>query len=50
MYIDLKRIYLSEPIKRYEYMRIPVGLFPIWIVEQYDLLDKIVKGHIYLEM
>jgi hypothetical protein len=31
-------------------MRIPVGLFPIWIVEQYDLLNKVVKGHIYLEM
>ena len=27
-----------------------IGLFPIWIVEQYNLLNKVVKGHIYLEM
>ncbi len=25
-------------------------MFPAWIVAQYDLLHKVVKGHIYLEM
>ena len=31
-------------------MRIPIGMFPIWIINQYELMNKIVKGHIYLGM
>ncbi len=50
MCLDLKNFYLSTPIDQYEYMRIPIGLFPSWIVAQYDLLRKVVKGQIYLEM
>ncbi len=50
MCLDLKNFYLSAPLKRYEYMRIPIGMFPAWIVAQYDLLHKVVKGHIYLKM
>jgi hypothetical protein len=36
--------------RKFEYMCIPIGMFPLWIVKQYDLLNKVVKGHIYLEM
>jgi hypothetical protein len=50
MCLDLKNFYLSAPLNRYEYMHIPIGMFPAWIVAQYDLLHKVVKGHIYLEM
>jgi hypothetical protein len=31
-------------------MRIPLELFPPWIVAKYDLLTKFHRGHIYLEM
>jgi hypothetical protein len=31
-------------------MRIPLEIFPPWIVAQYDLLTKVHRGHIYLEM
>jgi hypothetical protein len=50
MCLDLKFFYLLAPLNRYKYMRIPLELFPPWIVEQYDLLTKVHQGHIYLEM
>jgi hypothetical protein len=50
MFLDLKNLYLSVPLDRYEYTCIPISMFPAWIVAQYDLLHKVVKGHIYLEM
>jgi hypothetical protein len=50
MCLDLKNFYLSAPLDRYEYMRIPLELFPPWIVAQYNLLTKVHRGHIYLEM
>ena len=46
----LEFFYLSALLERYEYMCIPIGMLPIWIVEQYDLTNKIVKGHVYLKM
>ena len=50
MCLDLKIFYLSAPLERYEYMRIPIGMFPIWTIKQYDLLNKVVRGYVYLEM
>jgi hypothetical protein len=48
MCLDLKTFYFSAP--RYKYMRIPICMFPAWIVAQYGLLHKVIKGHIYLKM
>jgi hypothetical protein len=50
MCLDLKSFYLSAPLERYEYMRIPIGMFPTWTIKQYDLLTKVVRGYVYLEM
>jgi hypothetical protein len=50
MCLDLKNFYLSAPLDRYEYMRIPIGMFPAWIGARYDILHKVVKGPIYLKM
>jgi hypothetical protein len=50
MCLDLKYFYLSAPLDRYKYMRIPNSMFPALILAPYDLLHKVVKGHIYLEM
>ena len=50
MCLDLKSFYLSAPLKRYEYMHIPIGTFPAWTINQYDLLTKLVRGYVYLEM
>jgi hypothetical protein len=50
MRLNLKKYFLSVPLNQYEYMCIPLELFPTWIVAQYDLLTKVHRGHIYLEM
>jgi hypothetical protein len=50
MTLNIKNFYLSAPYNRFKYMRIPFALFPSWILEQYALKDKVLNGHIYLEM
>jgi hypothetical protein len=35
---------------KYEYMKMPITLFPPWIIKQYNLLKKVVQGYIYLQM
>jgi hypothetical protein len=31
-------------------MKMPIGLFPTWIVKQYDLAQHVLNGFVYLEM
>jgi hypothetical protein len=49
MCVDIKNFYLGTPLDRYEYMRIPLTLFPEHIIEQYNLRDKAKDGYVYLE-
>ncbi len=48
MCLDMNFFYLSAPLGRFEYMRIPYALFPPWIMEQYALQDKVLNGHTYI--
>ena len=50
MGIDIKNFYLGTPLDRYEYMRIPISLFPQHIINQYNLRSKVKSGHVYLEI
>jgi hypothetical protein len=50
MCLDIKNFYLSAPLDRFEYMKIPLALFLQWIIEQYDLNTHAFNGFIYLEM
>ncbi len=50
MTLDIKNIYLSAPLNQFEYMHIPFAFPPPWIDKQYALEDKVLNGHIYLEM
>jgi hypothetical protein len=38
MCLDIKNFYLTAALEYYEYMKMPLSLFPKWIVEQYDLI------------
>jgi hypothetical protein len=50
MCLDIKNFYLTAPLDRYKYMKMPLSLFPSWTKEQYNL-DKLAKnGFVYLEM
>jgi hypothetical protein len=48
--LDIKNVYLSAPLNRYKYMWITLALFPPWLIDQYDLANKVHNRHIYVEM
>ena len=50
MCLDIGNFYITATLDRYEYMKMPINLFPPWIVDQYDLSRKVVGGFIYLQM
>jgi hypothetical protein len=50
MCLDIGNFYLSATLDRYEYMKMPITLFPPLIKKQYDLFKKVVQGYIFLQM
>jgi hypothetical protein len=50
MCIDIKNFYLSAALEYYEYMTIPLALFPKWTIKQYNLAKHVFNGHIHLEL
>ncbi len=44
MCIDIKKIYLSSALEYFEYMRIPLDLFPSWTINQRLCLHRNEKG------
>jgi hypothetical protein len=47
---DIKDFYLNTEMKRYEYMRLAISLIPQEIIEQYNLMDLVVDGYVYIEI
>ncbi len=50
MCLDIRNLYLSAPLDRFEYMKIPLDLFPQWMIQQYDLNTHALNGYVYFEM
>jgi hypothetical protein len=50
MCLDIGIFFLTATLDRYEYMKMPISLFPPWIIAQYNLLTKVVGGYVYLQM
>ena len=46
---DLKLFYLTAPMDRYEYMRMPLKIIPEHIIKQYNLCEKAKNGYDYME-
>lgn len=44
---DLKLFYLTAPMDRYEYMKMPLRIIPEHIIDQYDLRSKAKNGYVY---
>ena len=40
MCLDIKNFYLCAQMERYEYMRMPLSIFPQYIIQQYKLNEK----------
>ncbi len=45
-----KKNYLTAALEYFKYMKIPLTLFPSWIVEQYNLAKHQKDGWVYLKM
>lgn len=50
MGIDIKSFYLTAPWDRYEYLKMPLDLFPKHVVLQYNLRNQAKNGFVYLEV
>ena len=50
MFIDIKNFYLTAALDYYEYMKIPLALFPEWIKTQYNLDTHARDGFVFLEI
>ena len=48
--VDIKSFFLTAPLDRYEYMKMPLDLFPEHTIQQYDLRNKAKNGFVYLEI
>ena len=49
MGIDINNFYLGTPMDRFEYMKMPLSIFPEHISHQYNLEQNAKKGFVYLE-
>jgi hypothetical protein len=50
MCLDFKNFYLIAALEFFEYMKMPLSLFPNWIVEQYNLNTHAKDRWVHLEM
>ena len=50
MCIDIKNFYVGTPLDRFEYMRIPLSMFPDHVAQQYQLREKEKNRFNYVEI
>ncbi len=50
MCLDIGNFYLTAALEYFEYMRMPLALFPAWTVQQYNLTKHALNGYVHLEM
>lgn len=50
MGLDIKNFYLTATLDRYEYMKMPMDVFPEHIIQQYNLRKHVKNGFVYLEI
>jgi hypothetical protein len=47
---DIKNMYLETPLNHFEYMRMPISLFPSNLINHYQLNNKVLKDYVYMEI
>jgi hypothetical protein len=50
MCLDIEKFYLTAPLDRLEYMKMPLSFFPSWTREQYSLDKNAINGFVYIEL
>ena len=48
--LDVGDFYLETPMDKFEYMKMPLSLFPEWTRKQYNLEEHALNGHVYWEI
>ena len=48
--LDIKNFYLGTPMDRFEYMKMPLSIFPQATIDQYNLNEHAKNGFVYLEI
>ena len=48
--MDIKNFYLGTPMDDYEYMNMPLKMFPEHVRKQYNLMEHEKNGFVYLEI
>ncbi len=43
-------MYIKTPLDHFEYMRMPISLFPTDIINHYQLNNKVLKDYVYMEI
>ena len=46
----MENFYLNNPMDRYEYMKLPLGIIPEEIIQQYILRNLSHKGFVYMKI
>ena len=47
---DIKNFHLSTLMNEYEYMKMPLKMFPEHVRKQYNLMEHVKNGYVYLEI
>jgi hypothetical protein len=47
---NIKNMYLETPLDWYEYMKMPIALFPTDIIEHYRSNEKVLGGYVYIKI
>ncbi len=47
---NINNMYLETPLDQYEYMQMPLSLFPNNIIVRYNLLVKVLNSFVYMEI
>ena len=48
--LDIKNFYLGMPMDHFEYMKMPINIFPMETIEQYNLHKHAKNGFVYREI
>ena len=48
MCLDIGNFYLTAALEYYEYMKIPLALFPFWIIKQYNLNKHALNKYVHM--
>jgi hypothetical protein len=50
MCLNIKKLFLTAVLEYFEHMKIPLSLFPLWTIEQYNLKKLASDGWVYINM